>query len=107
MIGFAAFERYALRRRRSTAWAQAGLVVAGFAAAILIYAASWTTIGPWDLTNDATLGPPPGTEEARLVDTGRWRIREEADANHDAAILALDGGAEHAVRASGFTLARE
>lgn len=69
VIGFAAFERYALRRRRSTAWVHAGLVVAGFAAAVLIYAASWATIGPWDLTNDAPPGPLPGTEEARPVDT--------------------------------------
>lgn len=55
LIFFVAFEYYALGRRRGrgsrAAWTHAALVVAGLATAVLIYASSWLTVGPWDLTN--------------------------------------------------------
>lgn len=64
MMAFAAFEWFALgRRRRSSerggAWTHAGLVVAGLGVAVLIYAVSYATIGPWDLMNTRPPGPPP------------------------------------------------
>lgn len=63
-VAFAAFEWFALgRRRRSSArggaWTHAGLVVAGLGVAILIYAASYAVIGPWDVMNARPPGPPP------------------------------------------------
>ncbi len=63
-IAFAAFEWFALGRRRHSsgrggAWTHAGLVVAGLGVAVLIYAASYATIGPWDHMNDRPPGPPP------------------------------------------------
>ncbi len=63
-IAFATFEWLALgRRRRSSArgdaWTHAGLVVAGLIVAILIYAVSYATSGPRDLTSYRPPGPPP------------------------------------------------
>ena len=46
--------RRARSNARRTAWTHAGLVVAGVAVAALIYGASWVSVGPWDLTNDAS-----------------------------------------------------
>lgn len=53
MMIFAGVEFFILRakrraqsNKRSTTWMHAGLVVAGIAAAVLIYGASWITIGP-------------------------------------------------------------
>lgn len=68
MMLFVAFEWFALRRRNrrgitNTVWTHAALVVAGVAASVLIYAASWAMVGPWDLSNDNFPGPPPGIEE--------------------------------------------
>lgn len=66
MIAFAAVEYFALRRRRGV-WGgvgtHAGLVVAGTAVAVLIYAASWGVFGPWEITNDRPPGSPPGAEK--------------------------------------------
>ena len=45
--------RRARSKARRTAWTHAGLVLAGVAVAVLIYGASWVTVGPWELTNDA------------------------------------------------------
>ncbi len=64
MMLFVVFEWFALRRRtRSARWTHAGLVVAGLAVSVLIYAASWLVVGPWDPTNDNFPGPPPGAVE--------------------------------------------
>ncbi len=69
MTLFAAFELFALWRRRSrrgatgTVWTHARLVVAGLAFSVALYAASWLVVGPWDPTNDNFPGPPPGIEE--------------------------------------------
>ncbi len=41
------------------AWTHAGLVVAGAAAAVVIYAASWAAVGPWAFERERPPGPPP------------------------------------------------
>lgn len=64
MMLFVVFEWFALRRRaRSAWWTHVGLVVAGLAVSVLIYAASWLVVGPWDPTNDNFPGPPLGAVE--------------------------------------------
>ena len=72
IVAFAAFEYLAVgrrgrgargRRARGSAWTHAGLVVAGTAAAVVIYAASWAVVGPWDFARETPPGPPPGVEE--------------------------------------------
>ena len=79
MALFAAFELFALWRRRSrrgvtgTVWTHARLVVAGLAFSVVLYAASWLVVGPWDPTNDNFPGPPPGIEEEE------FRARLEAE----------------------------
>lgn len=45
------------------AWTHAGLVVAGTAAAVVIYAASWAAVGPWEFERDRPAGPPPDAME--------------------------------------------
>ncbi|MDP8953099.1 MAG: hypothetical protein M3N18_12855 [Actinomycetota bacterium] len=72
ILAFAAFEYLAVgrrgrgargRRARGSAWTHAGLVVAGTAAAVVIYAASWAVVGPWDFERERPPGPPPGVME--------------------------------------------
>jgi DMSO/TMAO reductase YedYZ heme-binding membrane subunit len=41
------------------AWTHAGLVVAGTAAAVIIYAVSWGAVGPWEFERERPAGPPP------------------------------------------------
>jgi hypothetical protein len=50
-------------RGAGDAWTHAGLVVAGTAAAGVIYAASWAVVGPWDFARERPPGPPPGAME--------------------------------------------
>ena len=74
MMLFVVFEWFALRRRaRSARWTHAALAVAGLAVSVLIYAASWLVVGPWDPTNDNFPGPPPGAVEGET-----FRARLEA-----------------------------
>lgn len=72
ILAFAASEYLVLGRRgrgarghgaRGGDWTHAGLVVAGTAAAALIYAASWAAVGPWDLARERSPGPPPAGME--------------------------------------------
>ena len=68
IVAFAGFEYLAFGRRgRGTrgrsagkkAWTHAGLVVAGTAAAVIIYVASWVTVGPWAFERERPSVPPP------------------------------------------------
>ena len=68
IVVFADFEYLAFGRRgqgargrgaSKKAWTHAGLVVAGTAAAMIIYAASWAAVGPWELERERLAGPPP------------------------------------------------
>ncbi len=68
IVAFAGFEYLAFGRRgrgprgRSAgkkAWTHAGLVVAGTAVAVVIYAASWAAVGPWEFERERPPGPPP------------------------------------------------
>lgn len=68
---FVVAEFFVLMRRhkargqsRRGVWAHAGLVVAGMAVAAMIYGASWASIGPWNLTNDAPRERPTALEAA-------------------------------------------
>ncbi len=68
IVAFAGFEYLAFGRRgreargrgaSKKAWTHAGLVVAGTAAAVVIYAASWAAVGPWEFKRERPPGPPP------------------------------------------------
>jgi DMSO/TMAO reductase YedYZ heme-binding membrane subunit len=65
IVAFAAFEYFASGRRgrgargREGGWTHAGLIIAGTVTAVLIYAASWVAVGPWDFAGEMP-GPPPG-----------------------------------------------
>ena len=68
IVVFAGFEYLAFGRKgrgargRSAgkkAWTHAGLVVAGSTAAVVIYAASWAAVGPWEFERERPPGPPP------------------------------------------------
>ncbi len=72
IVAFAAFEYLALGRRgrgargrvaREGAWTHAGLIAAGTVAVVMIYAASWAVVGPWDFARERPPGPPPGVME--------------------------------------------
>jgi len=75
MMAFAAVEYFALRQSRgarSGVWTHAGLVLAGSAVAVFIWAASLATIGPWDPPRP---GPPLGGEEKSLGSVEEQNIR--------------------------------
>ena len=72
IVAFATFEYLAVgrrgqgargRRARGGAWTHAGLVIAGTAVAVVIYAASWGVVGPWDFARERPPGPPLGAME--------------------------------------------
>lgn len=75
IVAFAAFEYLVFGRQgrgargrsaRGDAWTHAGLIVAGTVTAAVIYAASWTTVGPWELERQRPPGPPPDGIEKGL-----------------------------------------
>lgn len=45
--------------RGEKAWTHAGLVVVGSAVAVVIYAASWAAVGPWEFERERLSGSPP------------------------------------------------
>lgn len=68
IVVFAGFEYLAFgrsgrgargRSAGKNAWTHVGLVVAGAAVAVLIYAASWAAVGPWEFERSRPAGPPP------------------------------------------------
>lgn len=60
------------RSAGKNAWTHAGLVVAGAAVAVVIYAASWAAVGPWEFERPRPAGPPPdgGMEKGPPPDSG-------------------------------------